>query len=653
MAEEIKKVIVIDTKSSSRTIKSLKKDIDSLNSSLEELEIGSAEYNSTLELLSKKQRSFNEIQERINKSSFNTVQRWESIARLSSGLASGYGAATAAITLFGKESEDLDRIMVKLQSTIALVQGIGGLKDLVQELPLVGEAFRKVIDFINPFDKRLNDVAQNINNIDFSKLNQAKYAIDDISGAPTVAVSAGSGGYADPQYAKNVNSSNTAVAAAAVHQDDLIKKLQQQKLLVASSTKLNGEYSKTISELNGKIPGFRRALEGVEIAYKSGEISQEKYLADKKLLSFHLKNAESSVNKYNIAIDKNNATIKNARANITKLNKAIETSGTVLSKAKSIGKKALSVTLWTALATAVSIVIQKVFDYVSALKTAAKEQYEFRKSVWENTNQIAADTIVQFKQLQQAYLGVGDSAQAKQKFLKDYADQIEETGLKLNTVNDLDNAFVDRTNAYINAIMARAKAQAIENKAIELYEEFLNKRSELEDKIASGEAEKLTVWQQFLQGFLISAQERLVVPDTSIADKLASEQSAKNVEKVQNEITDITEETNEKLKGLFEEIAELEGQYVGFFNVKKVKKNGDEIKTVISELDEWLKKRAESKLSEEDKLKIEYTRLQDLAKDNDVALLEIEAWYQEELKKLRDKANTEALDNAKKAADDR
>lgn len=75
MAEEIKKVIVIDTKSSSKTIKSLKKDIDLLNSSLEELEIGSAEYNKTLELLSKKQRSFNEIQEKINKSSFNTVQR--------------------------------------------------------------------------------------------------------------------------------------------------------------------------------------------------------------------------------------------------------------------------------------------------------------------------------------------------------------------------------------------------------------------------------------------------------------------------------------------------------------------------------------------------------------------------------------------------
>lgn len=75
MAEEIKKVIVIDTKSSSKTIKSLKKDIDLLTSSLEELEIGSAEYNQTLELLSKRQRSFNEVQEKINKSSFNTVQR--------------------------------------------------------------------------------------------------------------------------------------------------------------------------------------------------------------------------------------------------------------------------------------------------------------------------------------------------------------------------------------------------------------------------------------------------------------------------------------------------------------------------------------------------------------------------------------------------
>ena len=144
---EIKKVISVDTKSSNKSINSLKKDIDALTNSLNDLEIGTKEYNETLSLLGKRQSEFNKINEQIARSSRTTAQRFESVAKISTGLASGYGAATAAITLFGKESEDLNKVMVKLQSTIALVQGVGGIKDLLEELPTLGNWFKKLTDF--------------------------------------------------------------------------------------------------------------------------------------------------------------------------------------------------------------------------------------------------------------------------------------------------------------------------------------------------------------------------------------------------------------------------------------------------------------------------------------------------------------------------
>jgi chromosome segregation ATPase len=168
---EIKKVISIDTKSSNKSINSLKKDIDALSSSLNDLEIGTKEYNETLALLGKRQSEFNKINEQIARSSRTTAQRFESVAKISTGLASGYGAATAAITLFGKESEDLNKVMVKLQSSIALVQGIGGIKDLLEELPTLGNWFKKLTDFISPFNTGLNNAAKNLNQIDASKLN--------------------------------------------------------------------------------------------------------------------------------------------------------------------------------------------------------------------------------------------------------------------------------------------------------------------------------------------------------------------------------------------------------------------------------------------------------------------------------------------------
>lgn len=139
MAEEIKRVISIDTKSSNKSINSLKKEVDELSASLNELEIGTKEYNDTLALLGKKQSELTTINDKIAQSSRTTAQRFESIAKISAGLASGYGAVTSAITLFGNESEDLTKVMVKLQSTIALVQGVGGLKDLLEELPVLGD----------------------------------------------------------------------------------------------------------------------------------------------------------------------------------------------------------------------------------------------------------------------------------------------------------------------------------------------------------------------------------------------------------------------------------------------------------------------------------------------------------------------------------
>lgn len=139
MAEEIKRVISIDTKSSNKSINSLKKEVDELSASLNELEIGTKEYNDTLALLGKKQSELTTINDKIAQSSRTTAQRFESIAKISAGLASGYSAVTSAITLFGNESEDLTKVMVKLQSTIALVQGVGGLKDLLEELPVLGD----------------------------------------------------------------------------------------------------------------------------------------------------------------------------------------------------------------------------------------------------------------------------------------------------------------------------------------------------------------------------------------------------------------------------------------------------------------------------------------------------------------------------------
>lgn len=130
MAEEIKKVISIDTKTSSKSIKQLREEVAGLTAELEDLEIGSTDYTKKLEELVNVQNKLGVATESMQGKTVNAVKAFASINQVAGGLAGGVSAVSAAFTLFGKDTENLQKTMVKLQAAIAIVQGIGGLKGL-------------------------------------------------------------------------------------------------------------------------------------------------------------------------------------------------------------------------------------------------------------------------------------------------------------------------------------------------------------------------------------------------------------------------------------------------------------------------------------------------------------------------------------------
>lgn len=130
MAEEIKKVISVDTKTSSKSIKQLREEVAGLTDELESLEIGSSDYSKKLEELVSAQNKLNVATESMQGKTVNAVKAFDSINQVAGGLAGGVSAVSAAFTLFGRDTENLQKTMVKLQAAIAIVQGIGGLKGL-------------------------------------------------------------------------------------------------------------------------------------------------------------------------------------------------------------------------------------------------------------------------------------------------------------------------------------------------------------------------------------------------------------------------------------------------------------------------------------------------------------------------------------------
>ena len=75
-----------------------------------------------------------------------TAQKFESVQKIATGVASGFAALQGITALLGIENENLEKTLVKVQSAMAIAQGIGGLKDLYEGIARWGVAFGDVSD---------------------------------------------------------------------------------------------------------------------------------------------------------------------------------------------------------------------------------------------------------------------------------------------------------------------------------------------------------------------------------------------------------------------------------------------------------------------------------------------------------------------------
>ena len=71
----------------------------------------------------------------------STRTKLESLQKVATGLASGYAAVQGVMTLLNIENEELQKAMVKVQSAMAIAQGVGGLKDFVEGIGRAKVAF--------------------------------------------------------------------------------------------------------------------------------------------------------------------------------------------------------------------------------------------------------------------------------------------------------------------------------------------------------------------------------------------------------------------------------------------------------------------------------------------------------------------------------
>lgn len=131
--EDIAFNLDVNTTGGAKSLADLKKEFKELQSELSKTKVGSEEYYNILKKLGAVKDDIGDLRDTI--SALNPEGKVAAFAKLGSTIASGFAAAQGAAALFGAESEELQKTMLKVQAAMALAEGIKGIT-------AAGDAFR-------------------------------------------------------------------------------------------------------------------------------------------------------------------------------------------------------------------------------------------------------------------------------------------------------------------------------------------------------------------------------------------------------------------------------------------------------------------------------------------------------------------------------
>lgn len=492
MAETvITKIVDVQTGKAVTNVRQLKKEINSLKDYLASLDKTSAEYTKTIERLNQYETQLNNVNKISQQNTQKLADQLANLSRIGSGLAGGFGALNGLIALLGKSGDDLSKVLVKLQGGIAVVQGIGGLEGLAQSLPLIKNWFDRLKDGVldlfenlSPFNRRITESAQALNNLDIQP-------IKDLAGIGDVSVSASvSGGSKEiqqttqalQQQQKTIVPVNEQWNKYATELENAKSSIKEWNADFDSYLKVLKEHNKYTTEAVVDVESLEKQMREFATTGKGGDAlakTLKDLVVDENALRKATKNLGLEYDKVADTFENVQDWIKEDSDELKRLETQLNNAAKSGSKIKGVIKSVLGTASWTILITLIITAIYKLGEYISKIYKATKAQQEFNKAINKTTADLAGDSLAAFNEL----LNVYDQFENKEEFLKEYSEQIEKTGLKINDVKDAEDAFVNNTENYKKAIIARAQIDAYRQKISEETKALLDKQLSVEQKI--------------------------------------------------------------------------------------------------------------------------------------------------------------------------
>lgn len=146
MAKETIEIVAKVGVDGGKSLSDLKKEFKDLQSELSGLEQGSESYINTLKRLGDVKDEIGDLKSEIQGLA-GTDAKIGAFSNVIGGVASGFAAAQGAAALFGGESEDLQKTLVKVQAAMAFAEGIKGVAAMGDSFKVLGNVIKSTTVF--------------------------------------------------------------------------------------------------------------------------------------------------------------------------------------------------------------------------------------------------------------------------------------------------------------------------------------------------------------------------------------------------------------------------------------------------------------------------------------------------------------------------
>lgn len=130
MAEQIEIKIATNADTVAPQVMGLRQEVKALKKELDKLPEGSEEYNKVFTELAQKMHEVSDQQYLLKNSAGDLGTIFSNMQTVTSQVVAGFGALTAVESMLGVSTEDTQKAMLKMQQTMALVQGLKGLEGM-------------------------------------------------------------------------------------------------------------------------------------------------------------------------------------------------------------------------------------------------------------------------------------------------------------------------------------------------------------------------------------------------------------------------------------------------------------------------------------------------------------------------------------------